>query len=568
MADKWPLANGNWSDAANWNGGTKPQTGDDVYSDNKTVTIDENVNIGTGTLRNSQRTGGTAGGGFVLNSGLTLVANIVATNATCVTVSYTNGTASIVGNVSCPGPTQFISGVLFSGTGTLTITGNVVGGSSNEQVGVRSTNIHTLNIIGNVSTAGTQAGAEGLRITSTGTINITGDVSCTSSANAILGNTAYFLNITGTVNSSGGVVIRSLASTPRVTVNGTISGSGATGTISLEGAGATIVHNGNLVSPPNGRVIIGTTTYLISSSATMEHQYRVNNAGSPGVARSLYTGGQNLGQPTSNHVRSGQTYGVSNEFTGTLAVPSPSYVALGVATDNTTGTLAYLSSTDLQAALSPNAPVAVQRTVDDTKAITFSWPVSGATITGQKSVDNGAYSAVSGAIAFLRTESNRHYYTLAYNAADRLDVEGTIRYKLTDGTYTKYVNLHVYDVTSDVTVYPLSGNAPDTIEGTTIKTFLESKATIGPISVFDTNNDPVNLSGVLEIIISKKWRGDILVIPNASITRSGVDNNQFSFSVNGATSIPGEHTWAIKRVSDNDPLMFGDFIVQQVANKD
>ncbi len=218
--------------------------------------------------------------------------------------------------------------------------------------------------------------------------------------------------------------------------------------------------------------------------------------------------------------------------------------------------------------LAPNAFTTLQRTIEDTKAITFSWPVSGATITGQKSVDNGAYSAVSGAIAFLRTESNRHYYTLAYNAADRLTVEGTIRYKMTDGTYTKYFNLHVYDVTNAVTVYPLSGNAPDTIEGTTIKTFLESKATIGPISVFDTNNDPVDLSGVLEIIISKKWRGDILVIPNASITRSGVDNNQFSFSVNGATSIPGEHTWAIKRVSDNDPLMFGDFIVQQVANKD
>jgi len=497
MADKWPLANGLWSDAANWNGGTKPQTGDDVYADNKTVTIDENVNIGTGTLRNSQRTGGTAGGGFILNSGLTLVANIIASNATCVTVSYTNGTASIVGNVSCPGGSQFISGVLFSGTGTLTITGNVVGGSSNEQVGVRSTNIHTLNIIGNVSTAGSQAGAEGLRITSTGTINITGDVSCTNAANAILGNTAFFLTITGTVNSLGGVAIRSLSSTTRVTINGTITSSGSASAISLEGSGSTIVHNGNLIAPANGRMFFSATTYLISSSATMEHQYRVNNAGTPGAARSLYTGGQNLGQPTANNVRQGTVFGVSNEFTGSLAVPPAGSVALGVPVDNTVGTAIITESilaSALQSALSPNAPVAVQRTVDDTKAITFSWPVSGATITGQKSIDNGAYSAVSGAIAFLRTESNRHYYTLAYNANDRLNVEGTIRYKMTDGTYTKYFNLHLYDVTSDVTVYPTQLQQEDRAVEAPIKIYTGESGTQYFFAI-DADQNPINLTG-------------------------------------------------------------------------
>jgi hypothetical protein len=226
----------------------------------------------------------------------------------------------------------------------------------------------------------------------------------------------------------------------------------------------------------------------------MEHQYRVNNAGSPGAARSLYTGGQNLGQPTANHVRSGQTYGVSNEFTGTLAVPSPSYVALGVATDNTVGSLSYLSSTDLQAALSPNAPVAVQRTVDDTKAITFSWPASGATITGQKSIDNGAYAAVSGAIAFLRTESNRHYYTLAYNANDRLTVEGTIRYKMTDGTYTKYFNLHLYDVTSDVTVYPTQLQQEDRAVEAPIKIYTGESGTQYFFAI-DADQNPINLTG-------------------------------------------------------------------------
>ena len=83
----------------------------------------------------------------------------------------------------------------------------------------------------------------------------------------------------------------------------------------------------------------------------------------------------------------------------------------------------------------------VERSVSDTNAITFSWPVSGATITGTASLNNGTYGAVAGAIAFLRTETGRHYYTLAYNAADRPSAEGQVRYKFVDGTYTGYVVL-------------------------------------------------------------------------------------------------------------------------------
>jgi hypothetical protein len=49
--------------------------------------------------------------------------------------------------------------------------------------------------------------------------------------------------------------------------------------------------------------------------------------------------------------------------------------------------------------------------------------------------------AVAGAIASLRDESGKYYYTLAYNAADRPTAEGQVRYKFIDGTYTRYVVL-------------------------------------------------------------------------------------------------------------------------------
>jgi hypothetical protein len=94
----------------------------------------------------------------------------------------------------------------------------------------------------------------------------------------------------------------------------------------------------------------------------------------------------------------------------------------------------------------------VERSVSDTNAITFSWPVSGATITGTASLNNGSYGAVAGAIAFLRTETGRHYYTLAYNVADRPAAEGQVRYKFVDGTYTGYVVLRTVNLVTTAQV--------------------------------------------------------------------------------------------------------------------
>jgi hypothetical protein len=51
--------------------------------------------------------------------------------------------------------------------------------------------------------------------------------------------------------------------------------------------------------------------------------------------------------PATNHVRSGVTY---SGMTGTLAVPLPSQVAVGVATDNTVGT-AFVTGSDIAAAV-------------------------------------------------------------------------------------------------------------------------------------------------------------------------------------------------------------------------
>ena len=79
-------------------------------------------------------------------------------------------------------------------------------------------------------------------------------------------------------------------------------------------------------------------------------------------------------------------------------------------------------------------------------SFTFSWPVSGATITSQVSFKHRighstAYVGPHGVVTFLRTAGLVHYYTytLPYNASERLGRWGET-YKFTDGTFTQYFN--------------------------------------------------------------------------------------------------------------------------------
>lgn len=51
MAVRFAIATGNWSNTAIWDNGALPQSGDDVFTNGTTVTIDQDINIGS--LRNS-----------------------------------------------------------------------------------------------------------------------------------------------------------------------------------------------------------------------------------------------------------------------------------------------------------------------------------------------------------------------------------------------------------------------------------------------------------------------------------------------------------------------------------
>ena len=106
----------------------------------------------------------------------------------------------------------------------------------------------------------------------------------------------------------------------------------------------------------------------------------------------------------------------------------------------------------------PKTPT-IERVLGDEDAIRFSWPVDGVTITGQVSKAGGSYTNVTGEISQRSDEGSVHWYQLAYNAADRQ--LGSQRYRFTDGTYTRYVNLLVNPASAEVDLDPVLDKLPE-----------------------------------------------------------------------------------------------------------
>lgn len=263
MAEKYPSSSGLWSTAANWNGGTKPQPGDTVHANNFTVTIDENATVTAVTTAAGATA--VAGGGFTLNDGITLTANVIAGTTDCVTFSAASpATAAIVGNIT-GGASSGAEGV-WVGTGSLTITGNVTGGSATSAQGV--TNAGPLTITGNVI-GGSVASALGVSNSTGGTVTINGNVTAGSATNAV------GLNIPNTtVCTVNGDLIATTANAPAVGLSGTL------------------MHDGDLVSGSNGKFPFNpTSTGIYLATSTNVIKLRENNAGSAGAELSFATGG-------------------------------------------------------------------------------------------------------------------------------------------------------------------------------------------------------------------------------------------------------------------------------------
>ena len=194
MADYLPQATGNWT-TTTWitafgglsafaGGNTPPTVIDDVYADGKTITVNIDTAVRSIRTTTTPRTGGLAGGGFIMNDGISLSANILAGTTNCLTfLSAAPATATLVGSVTGSSTTASVRGFNNNSTGTFTIRGNVVGGAPSTSVsnvfGAINSSSGTINVFGDVYGGfGTQSDvfAIGINNSSSGTVNVNGTV--------------------------------------------------------------------------------------------------------------------------------------------------------------------------------------------------------------------------------------------------------------------------------------------------------------------------------------------------------------------------------------------------------
>jgi hypothetical protein len=314
MPNRWPIASGNWSNAAIWSGSLIPTASDDVFANNFTVNVD--TSFQALSLRNTSGTGITAGGSFNFNSGSISgsINSLVIGGNSLIVVSHNSGISSLTctNNVSTPTNVTVISYTGASdfnltipnstintgdnttttfinktGTGTLTINSNLIlikgGGGTYENgriitstagntvingnlvcptaVGGSITNLFMISqTSGNLKIVGDVVHSTGgyfntPMITFGGNnLDITGSISGGSNTLGI-STTATNINISGSI--IGGVSYNALSCTSAATINvvGTIiAGSGAAA-IALSGA-SVLTYSGSLASSANQPAII------------------------------------------------------------------------------------------------------------------------------------------------------------------------------------------------------------------------------------------------------------------------------------------------------------------------
>ena len=323
MADKWPLANGNWSNAANWNGGTLPTASDDVFADGKTVTID--IDITVLSIRTTQRSGGINGGVFrISTSGISINCTglgIVAGTTTCLASTVASGNVSITANISGGGQIGPVGLNISSGNATYNIVGNLTAGNFTITHAISCSASSTINLTGNIegSSASTSVGI--LNSSAIAILNITGNVTA-NIGNGIQTSVSAVITVNGIISASNTVPAIYSTSTPSVTVTTPCFN-----------------KNGNMaISVGLGKIYIYAT-----SIAEWTFQNESN------TDKTLYSPGVALGNPTPSDVRDGTSY-ASGALTGTLKVPPTNAVSVGVPTDNTVGT-AVIDINDMGALL-------------------------------------------------------------------------------------------------------------------------------------------------------------------------------------------------------------------------
>ena len=348
------LATGNFNAGGTWVGGIVPGVGDEARAaTGHTITITANV---TCTELSNDGTGI-----YTLNNGVTLTANVTAksTTANRNIVQFTAASPAagfIVGNVTGATVSGSTGAVNNTSSGTLTITGNVTGGSGSAAFGCNNGSTGTLTVTGN-ATGGSGSSAYGCNNNTTGTLTVTGNATGGSGSLAFgcYNGSTGTLTVTGiatggTTNGAAGANNASSGTLNVGRAKGNDFGIGSTAIVAgfgVASAQASITKVKEIEYGLRGMSPTSGPTYLepLLTNVAILVNYP-SGSGSKTLSDPNNTAGLS---PAATDVRNGvvYNYGVN---TGTCAVPAAGSVAFGVPTDNTTGT-ATLTAENVRAAI-------------------------------------------------------------------------------------------------------------------------------------------------------------------------------------------------------------------------
>lgn len=272
------------------------------------------------------------GGGILFNNITTpltcsLIGDIITTSSAAIGVTFGNTTAPILFN---------ITGSIYVAGGGLNRYGISLGNAA-------TANNITLNITGSIYSGinASSNAAHGI-ICGAGlnTINIKGDV-----YGGIGGSYGIYNNSTSTIIASGSAY----AGTSSVGSYGAVNNS--TGILRVTNAVGSVSSSALYGVSPFGLTTYESMTFPTNGLVPLVGYCEMVVGANSFASCSLSASGYNVlidsnnitnGQPTASNVRSGTTYNFG-ATTGTMVVPSSSYVALGTPVDNTSGSAILIS---------------------------------------------------------------------------------------------------------------------------------------------------------------------------------------------------------------------------------
>jgi hypothetical protein len=263
MAIRYAVATGSWSNTATWDGGTLPGAGDEVFANSFTVTIDQDINVGSISTIDNIDSGVVTGGEFTVSGTRTIDltgSGVVAGTTSCLIFA---GTSAGTINTTDMVPSQTTANVAVldistSGSVTLDCASAVVGpvggsGASRRQVVLSGTGAH--NFTAPEFRGGSATGFHAIDATAfDGDIVIFGDLAGSSSGVASSGMNGGSGNTTVTGNVIGGSGASSFGFSPgqnaTVLINGNIVGALPSAALNLESLGITATISGNVTGGP------------------------------------------------------------------------------------------------------------------------------------------------------------------------------------------------------------------------------------------------------------------------------------------------------------------------------